>query len=152
MASGVVLRPAEAGDLPRVRELLAGAGLPLDGIEDQFGPAYVVAERDGELVGVEGVERYGDAGLLRSAAVAEQMRGQGLGEALTRERLSWARGQGMRELWLLTTTASEFFPRFGFARAVREEAPAPLQGSPEFREACPASAVAMRLTLQEMTT
>ena len=147
MSASLSVRPASSGDLPRVAELLRAAKLPTDGLEEQFGPAYVVAVSDGEIVGAEGIESYGRAGLLRSAVVADAWRGRGVGEALTRDRLAFARGAGLHEVWLLTTTASEWFPRFGFERADRATAPEPLQHSREFKEACPASAVAMRLDL-----
>ena len=142
------LRAATAQDLAAVQQLLRAAHLPIDGLDEQFGPAYVVAESDGSVVGAEGIERYGDAGLLRSAVVAASHRGQGLGEAMTNDRLQWARAEGLREVWLLTTTADAWFPRFGFVRADRAAAPEALHHSREFREACPASAVAMRLTLR----
>lgn len=143
----VRLRAAGSDDLGAVRELLNASHLITDGLEDQFGPAYVVADLAGRVVGAEGIERYERAGLLRSAVVDERFRGRGLGDELTRDRLAWARTEGLEEVWLLTTTASEFFPRFGFAAADRAAAPSALQQSVEFREACPASAVAMRLRL-----
>ena len=142
-----VLRPAATADLDAVERLLRDSDLPLDGVREQFGPSYAVVEVDGRIVAVEGIERYGEAGLLRSAAVASDYRGQRLGDALTRNRITWAREQGLQELWLLTTTAADYFPRFGFVRTERTSAPEALQQSPEFRDACPASAVAMRLTL-----
>ncbi len=147
MTPDIALRPAVATDLEAVRKLLVEAKLPLDGVDEQFGDAYAVAESEGAVVGVEGIERYGDAGLLRSAAVHERWRGRGLGDRLTHDRLAWARSSGLKEVWLLTTTAAEYFPRFGFERAERSMAPAALQASREFKEACPASAVAMRLSL-----
>lgn len=143
----VTLRPAAAGDLPAVSALLTEAGLPLDGLDDQFGPAYVVAVDGDNIVGAEGIERYGTAGLLRSAVVSAAWQGHGIGDRLTRNRLSWASEQQLHEIWLLTTTAGEYFPRFGFASADRAEAPAPLRDSPEFKTACPATATAMRLIL-----
>jgi amino-acid N-acetyltransferase len=99
------------------------------------------------VVGAEGIEVYDGSGLLRSAVVAEAYRGRGIGDRLTVDRLSWARRQGLHEVWLLTTTAADWWPRFGFSVAVRREAPDALQASPEFAGACPASAVAMRLAL-----
>jgi N-acetylglutamate synthase-like GNAT family acetyltransferase len=143
----VSLRPAVAADLPAVSALLRDAGLPVDGLDDQFGPAYVVAVEGDAIVGAEGIERYGRAGLLRSAVVSRAWRGRGLGDRLTRDRLSWASEQQLREVWLLTTTAGDYFPRFGFATANRSDAPAELQESPEFKTACPATATAMRLIL-----
>ncbi len=147
MTASLSVRPASVADFDKVAALLRAARLPTDGLEEQFGPAYAVAEENGDIVGAEGIESYGHAGLLRSAVVADAWRGRGVGEALTRDRLAFARGAGLREVWLLTTTASEWFPRFGFERADRNSAPETLQQSREFKEACPASAVAMRLNL-----
>jgi amino-acid N-acetyltransferase len=138
------IRTAAADDLAPVQALLRAAQLPVDGLHEQFGSGYAVAECDGALVGAEGVERYGDAGLLRSAVVHPDWRGRGVGDALTRNRLAWAEREGLRELWLLTTTAADYFPRFGFERASRDDAPLALLRSREFAEACPSSAVAMR--------
>ena len=141
------LRAASADDLPAVVALVTQAKLPTEGLEDQFGPAYVVAEVDGAIVAVEGLELYHPAGLLRSAVVAPPWRGHGLGQRLTLDRIRWARAAGLREIWLLTTTAVDYFPRFGFVPADRNAAPAALGNSPEFRGACPASAIALRLEL-----
>jgi N-acetylglutamate synthase-like GNAT family acetyltransferase len=146
-STDVMLRPGKPGDIDSVRALLAAAQLPLDGLEEQFGESYAVAEQSGRIVGVEGMERYGSSGLLRSAAVADDWRGRGLGERLTEDRLRWARQAGLSEVWLLTTTAAGYFPRFGFRIAERASAPGAVQESREFRDACPASAVAMRLAL-----
>jgi len=143
----IVVRPATAADLGVVKALLSDAQLPLDGLEEQFGDAYAIAECDGSVIGAEGVERHGEVGLLRSAVVHAEWRGRGVGDALTLDRLAWAARQGMTEVWLLTTTASDYFPRFGFERVERASAPGPLQASREFAEACPASATVMRRVL-----
>lgn len=143
----ISIRAAQALDLAVVQRLLSAAHLPTDGLEEQFGDAYAIAECDGQAIGAEGIEIYGEAGLLRSAVVDSAWRGKGVGDALTQDRLRWAAKRGLREVWLLTTTAADYFPRFGFERAARETAPAAMQRSREFAEACPASAVAMRRTL-----
>ncbi|HET9726048.1 MAG TPA: hypothetical protein VFP28_03965, partial [Gemmatimonadales bacterium] len=54
------------------------------------------------------------------------------------------RGAGVRDVYLLTTTAEHYFPRLGFACVGRETVPAALQASAEFTGACPVSAVVMR--------
>ena len=149
-ATDVSVREATNNDLVAVRSLLESAHLPVDGLEDYFGPAYAVAECDGRVVGAEGIEKHGGSGLLRSAVVDDRYRGRGVGDLLTRDRLAWAQASGLDEVWLLTTTAAEYFPRFGFTLADRAAAPDALQQSVEFRDACPASAVAMRLTLENM--
>jgi amino-acid N-acetyltransferase len=141
------IRPARAAELPAVLRLLADAGLPGDGVADHFPHAFLVADGAGALDGLIGVEVYGDAGLLRSAVVRPERRGTGLGQRLARAAVDWARERGVRHLFLLTTTAEEFFPRIGFERVERTELPDSLGASAELRGACPATAVAMRLPL-----
>ena len=151
MTGQVRIREARPADLGPVEALLKAADLPLDGLGDQFGAGYAVAECDGAIVGVEGIEVHGGYGLLRSAAVADAWRGRGVGDALTRERLEWARRRGLGAVYLLTTTAGDYFPRFGFRCAERAAAPDAIRRSREFAEACPASALFMRLSLETTT-
>jgi amino-acid N-acetyltransferase len=145
--SRIRIRPAAPGDEPLVRELLVQANLPPDGLGDFFADGYAVAEADGAIVGAEGVEVYASDGLLRSAVVAPPWRGRGVGDALTRDRIDWARARGLAALYLLTTTAMEYFPRFGFAHIAREAAPPGIRRSREFADACPDTAAFMWLSL-----
>jgi amino-acid N-acetyltransferase len=128
--------------------LLREAGLvPIDDAA-QFGPQWVVAvDEGGIVVGLAGVEVHGDDGLLRSVVVAADLRMAGIGADLARDRVDWARGRGLGALYLLTTTAVDYWPRFGFARIDRAAAPPGIAVSTEWRSACPASAAAMRLEL-----
>lgn len=142
------LRPAAADDLDAVRGLLDTAHLPLDGLEEQFGESYAVAVAGNEIVGAEGIEVYARSGLLRSAVVHPDWRGRGVGDALTRDRIEWARRAGLERVYLLTTTAESYFPRFGFARVERAEAPPEIRTSREFTGACPASATLMVLRVE----
>lgn len=147
------LRPATARDLDAVSALLLAAHLEPNALEAQFGPQFAVAvdSATGDVVGAAGIERYGDGaatvGLLRSAVVDERRRGLGIGAALTADRIDWAERERMTALYLLTQTAADYWPRFGFSRTSRDGAPAPLMSSHEWRHGCPASAVAMRLEL-----
>ncbi len=139
------IRDATPTDLPAVRQLLRDADLPLAGIPEDL-KGFLVAERE-TIVGAIGLERYADAGLLRSAVVAPSARGSGIGEALVQALMSHAGAAGVRDLVLLTTTALDWFPRFGFTRITRAEAPESLHASAEFQGACPASAIVMRKRL-----
>jgi amino-acid N-acetyltransferase len=151
MSAGFTVRSATTHDLASVETALRDSELPLDGLRDQFGEAYAVAESDGNVIGVEGIEVHGSDGLLRSAAVVAAWRGRGVGDALTRDRIDWARRRGLHALYLLTTTAGDYFPRFGFARTDRDAAPDAIRRSREFREACPSTALFMTLPLREPT-
>ena len=146
------IRPARPDDLVRVESALHDADLPLDGLGDQFGDSYAIAESDGQFIGVEGIEVHGNDGLLRSAAVVSAWRGKGVGDALTRDRIEWAKQRGLQSLYLLTTTAGDYFPRFGFSKVDRESAPDAVKRSREFAEACPSTALFMALPLHEART
>ena len=145
-STAAAIRPATPNDWDRVAELLATAALPLDGARDHA-KEFVVAERDGALVGCAAVERYGSAGLLRSVAVAPSERGKGTGAALVERSLDAARAAGIGKVVLLTTTAERYFPRFGFQVIDRSAVPDAVRDSAEFRGACPTSATVMRLVL-----
>lgn len=143
-AAPVRVRDAAPADLAVVRRLIATAGLPLDGLDDA---AHVlVAEAGGRVVGTVALERH-EAGsrpvfLLRSAAVDPTWQGRGVGTALTTaalERVDVARAEAA----LLTETAADYFPRFGFRAVDRAELPPALGASAELRGACPASAHAL---------
>ena len=142
--SGV--RSATSGDWESIAQLLTQRRLPTDGARDHLA-TFVVATEGRSLLGCAGIERYGDIGLLRSVAVAEKAGGRGVGAELVRAVLERARALGLRELYLLTTTAAAYFPRFGFEPIGRESLPPLLQASEELRGACCASAAAMRLIL-----
>ncbi|MGH7607647.1 MAG: arsenic resistance N-acetyltransferase ArsN2, partial [Gemmatimonadales bacterium] len=136
------VRRATIADLPDIVALLEATELPVAGIAAHIGDAVVA--REGTLLGCAAVEVYGKAGLLRSVAVAPNRRGTGLGQRLTAAALERARQRGVRDVYLLTTTAGDFFPRFGFAAITRAELDPALAASAELRGACPDSAVAMR--------
>ena len=126
--------------------LLATADLPLAGAEAHLSD-FFLAFRDDVLIGSAGLERYGDTALLRSVAVTASERGHGLGQALVQQVLAYAASLGVCQVVLLTTTAADFFVRFGFRPISRAEFPRSAQMSVEFQEACPASATAMSLEL-----
>jgi N-acetylglutamate synthase-like GNAT family acetyltransferase len=136
------LRPATEADLAAVERLLASNALPLDGVRDAL-PSFVVAEAGGDIVGVAGLEVCCDNALLRSVAVHDDWRSHGIGRSLVTRVIADAEARGIRALYLLTMTAERYFPSFGFRRIARDEVPADVRETAEFREACPASAAVM---------
>jgi len=141
------IAPAVPADLPGILDLLRQSDLPLAGVDAHL--PTVLAARDGaRLTGCAALELYGVAALLRSVAVASDRRGTGLGQRLTRAALDLARTRGVRTVYLLTTTAGEFFPRFGFQPITRDEIDPAVRQSVELTTACPESALVMRLVLE----
>jgi amino-acid N-acetyltransferase len=136
------LRPARADDLAAVERLLVASQLPLDGVREAL-PTFIVAESGADIVGVAGLEICCDNALLRSVAVHDAWRSQGLGRALVTRTISEAEARGINALYLLTTSAERYFPTFGFHTVEREAVPEDIRATAEFREACPASATVM---------
>ena len=143
----VVVEAAQPEDLQAMLALVARNGLPQDGLRDHMRTA-LVAREGRSVVGSAALEVYGTAALLRSVAVDSSLRGNGVGQQLTRAALELARSQGITHVYLLTETAGDFFPRFGF-RTIERSAVAPaVRRSLEFTCACPESAQAMVLSMQ----
>lgn len=146
MTGAIELRPAEDGDLAYVRELLAANDLPTADLDEGNGQFYVARTSEG-AVGVGGIEVYGAAGLLRSVAVEESARGEGFGTAICDGLEDLARKRSVGQLWLLTTTAAEFFADRGYREVDRSGAPERIRETTEFAELCPESATCMKREL-----
>jgi len=142
----MVLRaePARPHDLRGALDLLGRAELTDQDVAERWGHYFVVREDDGRVVGVAGLEIHGEDGLLRSVAVDADYRGQGLAASLVEAALERAKRVQLRSVYLLTTTARDYFARRGFVDCPREEAPAAIRGSWEFRVGCPSTAAFMR--------
>jgi amino-acid N-acetyltransferase len=145
-AAEIDIRSATPGDLQTVLGLLEKSQLPTVEVE-RWLDHFHVAMIDRETVGVAGLEIHGSDAILRSVAVDESRRGLGIGARLTDAIIRAAKSRGLANLYLLTTTADDYFPRHGFRTIPRAEASADVRQSIEFREACPASATVMVLEL-----
>lgn len=137
-----VIANADAADLPALLALLDAASLPQDGIADHIGSALIARNGD-EILGCAALEIYGSSALLRSVAVAPTAQGSGLGTQLVYSALALAEDRHIRRVYLLTETAADYFPRFGFAPITRQEVDPAVKQSVEFTSACPASALVM---------
>jgi amino-acid N-acetyltransferase len=136
------IRKAINRDLDAVEGLLSANDLPLDGVKENLS-CFIVAEKDGRVIGAVGLEKFGSIALLRSAVVSNEHRGSGVGRRLVDRILEYAEENGIEELFLLTTTAEDYFPRFGFTRTTRSAVPPAVKASAEFRGACPDTALVM---------
>jgi amino-acid N-acetyltransferase len=134
-------------DLDQVRRLLSECGLPVQDVDLSLMHYFIGARRAGRLVGVVGVQPLGEIGLLRSLAVDPALRGQGIGSRLVDEAESLGRAGNLRELCLLTSSGADYFAERMYQRCDRAQLPASVQATAQFRQLCPASAVAMRKPL-----
>jgi len=139
-------RLARPDDFQSIRALLAEEGLPIEDVVAEGSSRFFVAIQDGSLLACAGMEPYGVDGLLRSVAVDKDARHNQLGRTLVglAERDGWA--IGVQRLYLLTTSAAEYFFKLGYRAVDRHAAPAALQSSAQFAALCPASATCMAKT------
>lgn len=144
--SEITITPARAEDLDEIKALLTASELPLAGVDDHW-KTFLVARDGDKLVGCGGAEAYQFAALIRSVAVLPEYRSHGVGRRLVRQLLDRLASRGLREFYLLTTTAEAYFRKRGFKVIDRDEVHPQLLSSREFQDACPASAVCMRLVM-----
>lgn len=95
-------------------------------------------------IGTAGLEIFDDCALLRSVSVIKEEQGKGFGKVVNEEMEKYARESGINCLYLLTTTAKDFFDRQGYCVISREDSPASIQRSAEFTSLCPSTAVVMK--------
>ncbi|HXY40413.1 MAG TPA: arsenic resistance N-acetyltransferase ArsN2 [Vicinamibacteria bacterium] len=135
--------PARPHDLKDALALLGRSQLPHHQVAENWGHYFVVREDDGRVVGVAGLEVHDSCGLLRSVAVDEDYRRQGLAASLVTAVVERARQLQLSGLYLLTTDAGGYFERHGFRQCPRQQAPQAIRASWEFRSGCPQTAILM---------
>lgn len=132
--------------LPALQKLLTENNLPLDDLDLSLDDAFV-ATHSGCVIGGITMERYGQAGLLRSFVVSSGWRGRGVGRAVAGALLQHAAHSGVREVYLLTTTVIDMAAHFGFRTVHREEVPTAVRQSVQFRLQQCSSAAVMKMDL-----
>lgn len=125
--------------IDNVLPLLVECGLPVSDITPAAPLSFFGVRSGGALVGVVGLEMHLPFAMLRSLAVAPAFRSSGIGRKLVAFVESVAANRGITELFLLTTTAKEFFLGLGFSPATRAAAPPAIQNTPQFSGLCPSS-------------
>jgi len=142
------IAPANPQDFDEVIAQLDAAALPTEDLERSSMAQFLVArDGSGKVIGAIGVERYGRTALLRSLVVAPDCRNRDLGTQLVAKLEARCRSWAMADLFLLTTTARDFFARHGYRAIGREAVPVALRTAAEFTRLCPDSAVCMTKSL-----
>jgi UDP-N-acetylmuramate: L-alanyl-gamma-D-glutamyl-meso-diaminopimelate ligase len=145
---GDPMKPAHLADMPEVRKLLARVGLGDEPARDAQFPSFYVLTNETGMVGSVSLEVLGDDAILRALAVDEEFRGAGYGWMLADMAVTQARWRGVRRIYLLTESASDFFAaKFGFRVVDRSTLSKQVAGSETFTAPKGAGLVAMRLDL-----
>ncbi len=143
IGTDIEIRPAQASDLTVATVWLSAEGLPIDDLTVDHMDSFIVATQAGKPVGMIGIEKFAEVGLLRSLIVDTACRGVGLGARLVAELELTARSEYIDELWLLTIDADRFFTRHGYVVVERDHAPEAIRNTAEFSTLCPGDAVLM---------
>jgi amino-acid N-acetyltransferase len=143
MGGRVNIRPAAASDFATAQSLLSAAGLPSADLTTAHMSGFLIAVKGGDPIGMVGIERTGNFGLVRSLVVDPSMRSVGVGGRLVNDMEARAKSHGVIELWLLTIDADGYFSKLHYARRERSEAPVEIQDTKEFSSLCPGDAVLM---------
>jgi ubiquinone/menaquinone biosynthesis C-methylase UbiE/N-acetylglutamate synthase-like GNAT family acetyltransferase len=143
----ITYRQATGQDTEAIRQILESNRLPADTAGTSLTDFYVAVD-SGRVVGVAGFEYYGEDALLRSVAVPKGMQKHRIGSNLVDWMMAHASQRGVKQLVLLTETASGFFAKKGFVAvdrsAVTNEA---MKQSSQFGGGCCSSATCMLLSL-----
>ncbi len=139
----------QASDKESIVALLVSQKLPVADLPEAL-ENFLVAKNGYRLVGVVGIEIYGEFGLLRSLAVDPEFRGQGIADQLVRNIERHSDSKGLKEIYLLTETAPDYFDRKGYRLITRNDVPDEVKQSSEFNHVCPQSAIVMKKSLNSL--
>lgn len=125
-------------------QLLVENSLPTSDLSPEDMELFLAIGDQDNLQGIVGVEIHGSDALLRSLAVSSLSRNHGYGTELVRAAEKLAKSNDIKCLYLITTTAQQFFERTGYKVIARSMVSDAIRKTEEFSSLCPADAVVMQ--------
>ena len=145
---GDPVRPAKRADMGEVRALLDKVGLVGELARDAQYVSFFLLRNERGLAGTVALEVLGEDAILRALSVDPEARGIGYGWMLAEMAISEARRRGVRRIYLVTESASDFFAaKFGFRVVDRTTISKQVVGHETFSRPTSSQFVAMRLDL-----
>lgn len=102
---------------------------------------------DEKKVGFAAFEERGKSALLRSMVIFNEYRNQNFGSKFCSLLIDKAKEMNFKNIYLLTTTAKDFFLKQNFKLTQRNFAPPEIQESEQFKSICPETAACLYLDL-----
>ena len=143
MAEPLIALPLAVWERDGLKAALTRAGLPADDILTPGLQFWRFSTQDDVPAGFGGIEVHGADALMRSVVTLPPLRSRGIGRGIVRALEAEAVVMKCRAVWLLTTTAREFFERLGYAAVDRADVPGAIRATAQFSSLCPDSATVM---------
>jgi len=145
----IVVRLAKENDMIAMEQLLEKAKLNKTGIAENLDNFLVVEDLRAEplpsIVGMVGLEIYGDKGILRSLVLRSESWNSKIGVELIALIISYGWRKGLKEIYLMTSSSRSFFEYWGFIELAWDDVPKQLKVSSQFTEYNPSYVTVMRL-------
>ena len=113
-------------------------------------PKYWIAKSDQIVIGSIGLDVHDKNAVLCSFAVDSNYQNAGVGEKLYQRAINQATVDGITSLYLLTTTASDYFFKRNWTFINRNSVPEEIAESEEFKSICPQSASCMYYPVNDL--
>jgi amino-acid N-acetyltransferase len=137
--------PASQNSFSAAIDLLKKNNLPTEDINP--GTQLFVVEENDTVIGTVAVQYDFNVALLRSLCVSVDKRNSGIGEILVEFIQDYVQKQGVQTVYLLTTTAENFFLKKGYKKIDRKEVPEFIKNTKEYAVLCSASSSLMKKEL-----
>ena len=129
-----------------LKHLLSSNQLCFNDIGEHGVHLFGVNLRD-EHVGFFGYELFDNLALFRSMVVVPEARNKGYGTLIWQQANKKLVAEGVKEVYLLTSTAAPFFSKQGFTEVPRASAPEAISATTEFKEFCPVDSIFMKIKI-----
>jgi len=137
--------PASQNSFSAAIALLKKNNLPTEDLDP--GKQMFVVEEGDEVIATVAIEYdYNDA-LLRSLSVSKEKRNSGIGAELVEFIEDYVKKQGVQNIYLLTTTAADFFSKKGYKIIDRNTVPQFIKNTSEYSVVCASSSTVMKKEL-----
>ncbi len=142
-----MIRRAQQEEMEEVGALLEASGLPPLPTGISLSNVLLGLEK-GSVIGVVALEVVARRGLTLWAAVAAEHQSRGLGKSLLRSLIARAHELGLREVYMVTKTASKLFAQLGFFPVSGAAVPFEIRFLRAYPDQCAESVEVMRLELE----
>lgn len=120
----IIIRSMIDKDMTTVKQLLTKANLSCDHLQSGQRHYFVLENPQLQFIlGAIGLEKYDHDGLLRTFVIERTLWDKELGTKCMNILLHYARQQGLKRLYLVSTATKQFFTELGFVPIDREKLP-----------------------------